>query len=275
MMKLLHMTDIHLTAQGKTIDGRDPNNNFKRAIAHAMKLHSDAEALFITGDLSDWGEADDYERLKNTIADIKMPVNLCIGNHDDRQTFLESFPEYANDDGFVQRVVKLSNGFAITLDTWAADTHAGHFCASRAKWLSYQLSRLPGPIWLFMHHNPVATRIEPMDQIMLLDAERFKMAISPYKDKIAYLFHGHCHLPLSGTVAGVPFSAPRGTNHAGWPDFAASDLLSSSDLPESYSVIYAEPDNTMCAMVEYGYQGEIRIEGSPDYDLWDKATMIR
>lgn len=274
-MKLLQMTDIHLTTPGKTIGGRDPNKNFTRALSHAMELHNDAEALFITGDLSDWGEADDYERLKKHIAKLKIPVHLCIGNHDDRSTFLESFPQYRTENGFAQRVIELSEGHAITLDTWGEATHAGHFCEARAEWLTTQLASLPEPVWVFMHHNPVATGVAPMDKIMLQDAVRFKQTISPYKEKIAHIFHGHCHLPLSGSVAGVSFSAPRGTNHAGWPDFAAERLLSASDLPEAYTVIFAEHDSTMCAMVEYGYEGEIRTEGSPEYENWDKATMIR
>ena len=150
-MKLLQITDIHLTAPGKTIGGRDPNANFAKALAHATSHHPDAETLIITGDLSDWGEAADYARLKAQLADLPMPVHLCIGNHDDRQTFLNVFPEKESADGFVQQVVPLSMGYAILLDTWGPDTHAGHFCAARADWLSAQLEILEGPIWIFMH----------------------------------------------------------------------------------------------------------------------------
>ncbi|MEO0989471.1 MAG: phosphodiesterase, partial [Pseudomonadota bacterium] len=117
--------------------------------------------------------------------------------------------------------------------------------------------------------------IGPMDQIMLLDAERFQATVGPYRDKIAHIFHGHCHLPLSGSVAGIPFSAPRGTNHAGWPDFAATEFLASADLTEAYAVIFASPEHTMVHMVEYGYTGTIRSEGTPDYADWDKVTMVR
>ena len=46
-MKVLQITDIHLTTPGETIGGRDTNANFQRALDHAMVLHSDAEALFI------------------------------------------------------------------------------------------------------------------------------------------------------------------------------------------------------------------------------------
>lgn len=274
-MKLLQITDIHLTTPGKTIGGRDPNANFQRALDHAMALHSDVEALFITGDLSDWGEREDYLRLKDMISTLPVPVHLCIGNHDDRSTMLSVFPELAGDGGFVQQVVQMPIGHAILIDTWGPETHAGHFCEARAAWLDVQLQSLPGPIWLFMHHNPVATRVAPMDKIMLLDADRFIETIRPHRGRIAHIFHGHCHLPLSGSLIGIPFSAPRGTNHAGWPDFEAERLLSAADLTEAYSVIFATAESTMVHMVEYGYRGEVRGEGSPEYATWDKLTMVR
>ena len=274
-MKLLQFTDIHLTTPGKTIGGRDPNQNFRIALDHAMELHSDADALFITGDLSDWGERDDYVRLKEMIATLPVPVHLCIGNHDDRATMLSVFPELAGEGGFVQKVVPLLLGHAIIVDTWAPETHAGHFCDARAAWFEAQLRDLPGPIWVFMHHNPVPTHVAPMDKIMLLDADRFAETIKPHCAKIAHIFHGHCHLPLNGSLMGIPFSAPRGTNHAGWPDFGAERLLSAADLTEAYAVIFAKPESTIVHMVEYGYQGDIRGEGSPDYASWNKLTMVR
>jgi 3',5'-cyclic AMP phosphodiesterase CpdA len=274
-MKLLQITDIHLTTLGKTIGGRDPNANFTKALTHATQHHPDAEALIITGDLSDWGEADDYMRLKAQLADVAIPVHLCIGNHDDRLTFFDVFPENEGADGFAQKVVPLSIGHAILLDTWGPDSHAGHFCDMRAAWLTEQLKTLNGPVWIFMHHNPVPIEVAPMDKIMLLDADRFAATVAPYADKIRHIFHGHCHMHLSGSLHGIPFSAPRGTNHAGWPDFAATKLLSAADLTESYSVIFATQTTTMVHMIEYGYAGDIRGEGSPDYADWDQLTMAR
>ena len=274
-MKLLHFTDIHLTTPGQTIGGRDPNANFQRGLAHAMELHSDAEALFITGDLSDWGDLEDYQRLKDSMAKLPMPVHLLLGNHDARATMLKVFPELKGDGGFVHHVIPLSLGHAITLDTWGPETHAGRFCADRAAWLDAQLRHLPGPVWIFMHHNPVPTRVAPMDKIMLLDADRFTQTIAPHRDKIRHICHGHCHLTLSGSLLGIPFSAPRGTNHAGWPDFAAKRLLSAANLLEAYSVVFSDLDTSFIHQVEFGYEGEVKTEGSPEYADWDRLTMVR
>ncbi|HAT87237.1 MAG TPA: phosphodiesterase [Rhizobiales bacterium] len=274
-MKLLQLTDIHLTKPGDTIAGREPNENFRKALHHATRHHQDAEAVVITGDLSDWGDREDYLRLKTEIAACPLPVHLCIGNHDERDIFLSVFPECADENGFVQSLVPLSEGTAILLDSWGANSHAGFYCAKRQAWLDAQLSRLSGPIYLFMHHNPVPTGVAPMDQIMLQDADAFGQIISRHKDKIRHLFHGHCHLPLTGSFHGIPFSAPRGTNHAGWPDFDNERNLSASDLPESYAVAFCGPHSVMVHMVEYGYEGQIRREGSPDYAEWDRLTMVR
>ncbi len=43
-----------------------------------------------------------------------------------------------------------------------------------------------------------------MDQIRLLDDAAFRQLIARHKDRIRHVFFGHCHLPLAGSVAGVP-----------------------------------------------------------------------
>ena len=116
-MKLVHMSDIHLTAPGKTIGGRDPRLNFERALTDILKCHHDAELLVITGDLSDWGDRDDYEWLKARLAAFPVPVRLCIGNHDRRANFLSVFPDYAGPGGFAHGVHDTAAGRCLFLDT--------------------------------------------------------------------------------------------------------------------------------------------------------------
>ena len=276
-MKLLHLTDIHLTPPPGTIARRDPVANLDRALDHALTHHTDAAAIFVTGDLSDWGDDEDYARLRTRIADVPLPVHLAIGNHDERAVFLDHFPHLGT-DGFVQYRVDLPDHVALVLDTWEDGTHAGSFCEARAAWLDARLAEADAPVLLFLHHNPVPIGIAPMDRIMLLDADRLGEVLDRHPGRVRHIFHGHCHLPLSGTFRGVPFSAPRGTNHAAWPDFGHGGFLAGSDLPEAYAVALVGARDVMVHMVEYGYEaagGAVRREGSPDKADWDRLTMVR
>lgn len=257
-MKLLLLTDIHLTEPGERIADRDPNANFDRALDHALAHHADAEAMIVTGDLSEHGRADDYRRLKARIAEVPMPVELLLGNHDERAAFLDVFPNLAGEGGFVQRVVALSLGHAVLLDTHEPGTDAGGFGGGRLDWLDRQLHALPGPVWLFLHHHPVPLGLPPLDRIMLLDHADFAATLKPHRGKIAHIFHGHSHLPLSGSLHGIPLSSGRGTNQALWPDFGEERRFNTVDLPEAYSVVIADGERTIVHMVEFGHRGEVR-----------------
>ncbi|MDX2205425.1 MAG: phosphodiesterase [Hyphomicrobiaceae bacterium] len=274
-MKLIHMSDIHLTAPGQTIGGRDPNANFERALAHALADHADAELLVITGDLSDWGDREDYVRLKARLGALPIPARVCIGNHDDRTRFLEVFPEARDGDGFAQSVLDTSAGRCLFLDTWGPETHAGHFCAARQAWLEARLEEHGGPFLIFMHHNPIPTHLGPMDQIRLLEDVAFRRIIARHAARIRHIFFGHCHMPLAGSTAGVPTTSLRGTNHASIAIFGEKHLLSASDLPEAYGVAFVGPDYVTVHMIEFGYSGPVRIEGSPDYAHWNRESMTR
>ncbi|MEO0362023.1 MAG: phosphodiesterase, partial [Pseudomonadota bacterium] len=66
----------------------------------------------------------------------------------------------------------------------------------------------------------------------------------------------------------------RGTNHAGWASFEEPHMLAASDLPESYAVVFGQSMTVTKHMIEFGYQGAIRAEGSPDYADWSR-DMVR
>ena len=274
-MKLIHMSDIHLTTPGSTIAGRDPNANFARALTHAFADHADADLLAITGDLSDWGETADYERLRAMLAAVPMPVALCIGNHDNRAHFLTVFPEKQDRIGFAQGVMDVAGYRCLMLDTLKPASHGGNYCAERRAWLEAELMAHPGPFLIFMHHNPMPVFLAPFDVIGLDEAEAFRALVARHAGKIRHVFFGHCHMPLSGSIGGVPVSSLRGTNHQSFPLHAEKTMLSDADLPEAYGIAHLAPDFTSIVMVEFGYDGPIRSNTSPHYGDWHKATMQR
>ncbi len=109
----------------------------------------------------------------------------------------------------------------------------------------------------------------------MLDDAAFRRLVARHREQIRHIFFGHCHLPLAGSVAGIPVSSLRGTDHASYPLFAETEVLCASDLPEAYGVVFLGEDYVTVHMVEFGYDGPIRIEGSPDYQTWNRETMVR
>jgi hypothetical protein len=126
-----------------------------------------------------------------------------------------------------------------------------------------------------MHHNPIPTHIPPVDTIGLMNGAAFRSILARYARKVRHIFFGHCHLPISGSTAGVPTTSLRGTNHASIVRFSERDVLLGSDLPEAYGVVFAGADYVTVHMVEFGYAGPVRVEGRPDYSDWNRETMKR
>lgn len=253
-MKLVQLTDIHLAGPGVLVGGRDPRANLDRALEQVRRLHADAALMVLTGDLCEHPEIQTYRWLAERLDGFPVPVALTLGNHDDRSAFLSVFPDAADGLGYAQSVHPLPIGRAIVLDTLVQGALGGRLGPDRLGWLEARLAEQPDPAWIFMHHNPIPCGLPPLDAIMLEDHDAFATLVGRYRDRIAHIFHGHCHLPMSGALAGVPVSSGRGTNHAGYPHFGAPDLQALSDLPEAYSVIEVRGPATTVMMVEFGYQ---------------------
>lgn len=255
-MKLIQITDIHLAPPGLLISGRDPLANFDAALDDIALRHPDAELIVITGDLSHSGCHEGYLQLRRRLSRIRVPVALMIGNHDDRDLFMQVFPERQGEAGFVQGMRELSEGRALFLDTHDTEGHDGLLCERRLNWFEAQLAAGPGPFWVFLHHNPIPTHLGPIDRIMLRNPQDFAAVVARHRDRIAHIFHGHTHLPMSGALHGVPVSCPRGTAQAGFPNYGEDRLLPHSDLPASYAVIISEGPITTVMMVEFGLHME-------------------
>ena len=102
-MRLIHLTDPHILPPGRLLYGIDPAERLSAAIVDINTRFHDAAFLIITGDLAHRGEPAAHGLLNEIISDLKIPVHLGIGNHDDRTAFHREFPDTPTDAaGFVQ-----------------------------------------------------------------------------------------------------------------------------------------------------------------------------
>ena len=247
-MKIIQLSDIHISK--KNLYGISPNDRFKKAIQHVLDKHSDSDYLVISGDLTDTGDVDSYNELKNILTSLPdhLSPHLLIGNHDERENFRTVFDSTKTDDnGYIQYVINSSVGDLIMLDTNLKGKHFGHFCDKRQKWLKEQLSsakELKKDAYVFMHHNFLELDGFGLTDIDLVQKEEFKEILSIYRDTIKYVFFGHCHLNLSGIFSGIPFNASNSTSHPSVPNFIKSgECAVSPEISPNYNVITVNNDN--------------------------------
>ncbi|MCW1626000.1 metallophosphoesterase [Campylobacter jejuni] len=129
-MKFIHLTDIHYGDKKEAIYSREPSAMMRLAIEDINKNHSDADFVFITGDLTHKGSLESYTLLKQDLTKLNMPYYLILGNHDDRANALEIFNNLKQDEnGFIQYEIQCNdNNVFLVLDTIKLKSHGGEYC---------------------------------------------------------------------------------------------------------------------------------------------------
>lgn len=258
-MKLIHLTDTHLTVSGDRLHGLSPRDRLRQAIDSINRLHGDADLCVITGDLADRGEIGAYEALREALDRLTVPYRLLIGNHDDRGNFRQVFGETPADGaGYIQSAEPTEAGRFLYLDTVQPGTHAGHYGADRQAWLRAELEAAGDrPVYLFMHHHPAPVHVAPLDVIGLVDGPAFHRILAEFRDRIRHIFHGHCHLTLAGSICGVPVSGMRSAVHQTWPDFSDTRTLSFAPLAPAYGVVFLTDLSVTVHSFEFCYDGPV------------------
>ncbi|AFO92735.1 phosphodiesterase [Phaeobacter inhibens] len=273
-MKIIHISDIHLTIPGEEMGGLDPHARFSRALANVAENHANADRIVITGDLTHWGEVAAYEALKSALAEVSIPVRLLIGNHDDRDTFRKVFTDHPVDaNGFVNHAETLDETRLIYLDSVGDKTHAGHFCAVRRDWLKAELTAA-GRARIFLHHNPMPVGLPAEDKIALVPEDRaaFKALLEAYGDRIDYIHFGHVHAPIHGRFAGIPFASVPSTGNQSLPDLNETELLKGAPMAPAYFVLSIDGNDTTIHQIPFAWDGPVMTSGT-GWEDWAKPGV--
>lgn len=272
-MKIIHISDIHLTIPGERMGGLDPHKRFAQALEDVAQNHADATRIVITGDLAHWGEHEAYVALKQAISGQPLPVRLLIGNHDHRATFLSVFPEHPTDaGGYVNHAETLGDTKFIYLDSTEAQTHAGHFGADRCAWLRGELENC-AHARIFLHHNPMEVKLPAEDKIALIseDRARFKDLLTQYRERIDYIHFGHVHAPIHGAYCGIPFASVPSTGNQSYPDMQEPDLLAGGPMAPAYHVLLIDGRETCIHQIPFTWDGPLFTSGT-QWEDWAKPT---
>ncbi|MGB8054888.1 MAG: phosphodiesterase [Azonexus sp.] len=248
-MKIVQLSDLHLTLPGAELFGSAPLARLELAIDRILENHADADFCLLTGDLADAGGDAAYASLAEALRRLPMSAHLLPGNHDSRAALRRHFPQLANNDGgFMQAALATPGGYFLLLDTVEPGAPWGSYCIQRREWLAQQLAAAGDrPLYVAMHHPPLALGIPSMDQFALRDAEAFWSVIAPHRTRIRHLFFGHLHRPIGGSWRGIPFSCTSSPNHQVALDLTTvrGDDVPGCREPAGFAVILIDTDSVV------------------------------
>lgn len=203
------MSDLHFMQEGDVL-GHDPRLRLQAAIDHINSHHADAEMCIISGDMVNRGTRSDYESVQAKLENLSVPYFPMVGNHDNRDLFREALPVPESCmTHFIQYRLLVPDGIIICLDTHKTGSDAGELCMARREWLSGVLTEAGDTsVFIFMHHPPMSLGLPMQDTENMDNGQAFLDLISQF-ECVKYLFIGHVHRPITGSVGGIPFSTMR------------------------------------------------------------------
>ena len=204
---IAQVSDLHIKAAGRlSYRVVDTAAMLAACVRHLLALPQVPDVVVFTGDLTDFGRAEEYAVLRELLAPLPMPVYLIPGNHDERAAMRAAFPEHRylfQSPQFIQYVVEDHPVRIIGLDSVVPGQGGGLLCAERLAWLEARLAEQPArPTLLLLHHPPFRTFIGHMDDQGLENAAGLAEVVRRHP-QVERLLCGHLHRAIETRFAGT------------------------------------------------------------------------
>jgi Icc protein len=255
-MIIAHLSDPHISVNNEANAA-----SFERAVAHILRLPAPPDVVLITGDCANSGDPREYERLREVISPLTMPVYVVPGNHDNRENLARAFGEQGEAalEGFVQYVVGAWPVRLIALDTHVPGSDAGALCSRRLAWLQERLNEQPGqPTVIFMHHPPFLIGLSPTDQIGLAGAAELGDLVARHP-QVEAILGGHIHMLMARRFRGAIAITCAAAGHHLLPDYRHPERLDAVlEPPACLLHIWREDTGLLTLSSQIGDHGPLR-----------------
>ena len=84
-MIIAQISDPHITLGARRAGAQDADVQLQRAIDHLLGLPAPPDVVLVTGDCVDNGSLPEYQRFRDLLRPLQMPVYVVPGNHDQRE----------------------------------------------------------------------------------------------------------------------------------------------------------------------------------------------
>lgn len=199
---LAQLSDSHLRAGA---DGDFAARGLTAAIDALLALDRLPDAVLVSGDLVDSGGTDEYERVRELLAALPMPVHVLVGNHDDRALLRATF-DVPGEDELIQYALRLGPLRLVCGDTIKPGVDDGAYGPERLAWLAATLAEdRETPTIIALHHPPLPIGITGLDDLGLPAPDRAALAaLLAEHPQVQRVVCGHVHRTVVGEVGGRP-----------------------------------------------------------------------
>lgn len=200
-VRLLHLTDPHLFADPEArLRGVTTAASFRRVLDHVQASGWKPDVVAMTGDVAQDDSVAAYERLRDGLAALGVPVQCVPGNHD----VVEPMRRVLDVPPFVYCGAIACGAWLVAgVDSRVAGAVGGRLEAAELERLEALLERTPAAhAVVCLHHPPLPVGSAWLDETRLADGEGFLRRLAAAGNVRLVLF-GHVHQAFEGEFDGI------------------------------------------------------------------------
>jgi len=254
---LVQLSDSHLFAES---DGRLLGMDTADSLSQVVRLVRDEQPaidlVLATGDLSQDGSLESYQRFREITAPIAAPIRWFPGNHDE----LDLMRAATAGTDLLEPVIDLGAWRVILLDSTIPGAVPGQMNDQQLDLLERAIQSAPDKhLLISFHHHPVPIGSEWMDRIGIHNPERLFAVIDRYPN-VRCLLWGHVHQEIDRMRGDVRLLASPSTCVQFTP--GSEDFCVDSPAP-GYRWLRLRPDGSL----ETGVSRVTGIDFEVDYSV--------
>jgi len=259
-VRVVQLTDTHLCkSRGGTLLGMDTDHSLQ-AVINLVKAERPAIDLLLgTGDLSDQGALEAYQRLPGYFGQLTQTHCWLPGNHDLRANMALA----ADDPLRLSRELRVANWQVVMLDSQVPGEVGGELGASELAQLEHALlaAESEGLYSLVcLHHQPVKIGCDWLDQQMVADAAEFFAVLARFPGVRGVLW-GHVHQQVDRHLGEIQLMASPSTCVQFAPD---SVDFRADPLPPGYRWLDLCEDGTLRTGVSRAHGVKFNVDLDSD-----------
>lgn len=246
------ITDIHLFADAnQKLLGLATLNSFYAALDQLKKLSPRPDLLLLTGDLSQDGRPESYQRLVDLLSPLRIPTYWLPGNHDKPMVMQQVLNQGAI---FPEKSFTAGGWQFLLLNSHVPGRVYGRLSQETLSWLELQLQyNHKRPTIIAFHHPPFLVNSDWLDGSMLQNSEELFAVIERHPQVQLVLF-GHIHQEFERQRRGVCYLGSPSTSIQFEP---RSDQFTLAQTEPGFRLLNLYPDGafeTWVERVNYSHQ---------------------